>query len=342
MKRIGGWAVWLSLIAGLILSVISLMGFCQEACKEAHDYQFFGLSIGGLGILFFSALLLFHYLKWDTLVAMLLGGAIGAEVVFLLIQYEIIGEWCPVCVSIAACVGAAAAILMLGYFAKIYENIKLGMKRMLSKQIFRGFSAISCVVLGFFMALFGVIKPEATFADGSSEQESPIFGNTDSPIEVYFVSDWFCGACKELEPKLETILPKVMQKASVIFVDRNIHPESLNYMPYNLSFMLKEKDKYLALRKELLKLTEKTKNPTPEEVQKAISSLGVKYRPISYSDVDSGHRFFQGIAKTFQIDSTPTVIIANKKLIKAKKLEGTDEINEKAILSWIDKLSNLQ
>ena len=52
-------------------------------------------------------------------------------------------------------------------------------------------------------------------------------------------------------------------------------------MPYNLSFMLKEKDKYLALRGELLKLTAETKSPTPEQVQKAIAPLGVQYRPIS-------------------------------------------------------------
>lgn len=341
MKRIGGWILWLSFFAGLALSVISLLGICTEACKEAHEYQFFGLSIGGLGIAVFSSLILFHYLQWNWLVGMILGGAIGAEVVFLLIQYEIIGEWCPVCVSIAACVGVAALISTLGYFAKLGQNIKLGMKRMISVQFLKGFTNVSCVVLGFFMALFGVIRPETTFADGTSENESPLFGNTDSPIEVYIVSDWFCPACKELEPKLEAILPKVMQKATVIFVDRNIHPESMNYMPYNLSFMLKDKDRYLSLRKELLKLTAKTKTPTPAQVQEAIASLGVEYQPLNFSDIDSGHRFFQGIAKTFQIDSTPTVVIANKRAIKAKKLEGTDEINEQAILSWIDKLNNL-
>ena len=339
MRRIGEIILWLSFLAGLILSVISLMEFCKEACKETQDYAFFGIPIGWLGIGFFSSVMVFHYLKWDWLVGLMVGGALGSEVVFLLIQYEIIGEWCPVCVSIAACVGIAAFILSIGYFKNLWNYLKLGLKSMISWQVLRGISTLSCVMLGFFLALFGVVKPEKTFADGTSENENPIFGNRDSAIEVYVISDWFCPACKEIEPKLEAILPKVMEKASVIFVDRNIHPESMNFMPFNLSFMLKEKDKYFALRKELLKLTSQTKTPTPDLVQQAVEYLGVKYKPLNFSDIDSGHRFFQGIVKTFQADSTPTVVIANKRKIKAKKLVGEDEITEKAILGWIDKLS---
>ena len=339
MRRFGGIILWLAFFAGLALSIVSLLHVCTEACKETQDYEFFGIPIGWLGVAFFSAVMVAHYLRWDYVVGLMVAGALGSEVVFLLIQYELIGEFCPICVSIAASVLIAATVLTIGYFKNLGNYVKLGLKRMVSWQVLRGVSTLSFVMLGFFMALFGVIKPEKTFADGTSENENPIFGNRDSQIEVYVISDWFCPACKELEPKIEAILPKVMEKASVIFVDRNIHPESMNYMPYNLSFMLKEKDKYFALRKELLKLTEQTKTPTPEEVQEAITPLGVKFRPLNFSDIDSGHRFFQGIAKTFQVDSTPTIVIANKKKVKAKKLVGDEEITEKAILGWIDKLS---
>jgi uncharacterized membrane protein len=339
MKRVGGIILWLAFLAGFSLSIVSLMDFCKEACKETHEYEFFGIPIGWLGIGFFSAVMVCHYLRWDWIVSLMIGGALGSEIVFLLIQYEIIGEWCPVCVSIAACIFIAAAILTIGYFKKLWNYLRLGLKSMISRQVLKGVSTISCVMLGFFLALFGVIKPEKTFADGTSENENPIFGNRDSSIEVYVISDWFCPSCKELEPKIEAILPRVLEKASVIFVDRNIHPESMNYMPYNLSFMLKEKEKYFALRKVLLKMTADTKTPTPDQVQAAINSLGVKYKPLNFSDIDSGHRFFQGIAKTFQVDSTPTVVIANKRKVKAKKLVGNEEITEKAILGWINKLS---
>lgn len=339
MKRIGGIILWLAFFAGLALSIVSLLHLCQESCKAASDYEFFGIPIGVLGVVFFSAIIFFHYFKWDWLVGLMLGGALGTEVVFLLIQYEIIGEWCPICVSIAGTVLVSASVLTTRYFKSLGNAVKLGLKAMVSKQVLRGVSTLSCVMLGFFLALFGVLKPEKTFADGTSENEDPIFGNRSSPIEVYIVSDWFCPACKELEPHLEAILPSVMEKASVIFVDRNIHPESMNYMPYNLSFMLKEKDKYLDLRGELIKLTAETKTPTPDQVQAAIAPLNVTYKPLNFSDIDSGHRFFQGIAKTFQIDSTPTVVIANKKTIKAKKLAGLEEINEASILLWIDKLN---
>ena len=35
--------------------------------------------------------------------------------------------------------------------------------------------------------------------------------------------------------------PRIMKKAGLMFVDRAIHPETMNYIPYNLSFMINEK-----------------------------------------------------------------------------------------------------
>ncbi|MDB2613814.1 vitamin K epoxide reductase family protein [Chlamydiales bacterium] len=335
LNRVTWWVATLALIGGLILTVISWRELCSESCAEAHLYEFFGFSFDLLGVVFFSVAILLNLLGRSFLVSMMLAGAIGAEVIFIMIQYKIIGEWCPICLSIASMIFLASLSLSIQY---IYSFIK-GDRSMAIRNSFRGGSAVICLTLGFFIALFGVAKPEKTFADGTSENEDPIFGNRNSAIEIYIVSDWFCTACKDLEPKWEKMLPKVMDKATVLFIDRNIHPESMNYMPYNLSFMLKEKPKYLKLRNALASLTKTTETPTAQQVQNEIAYLGVTYTPLNFSDIDSGHRFFQGISKTFKVNSTPTVVITNKKKIKAKKLVGSEEITQENILLWIDNLS---
>jgi len=85
-------------------------------------------------------------------------------------------------------------------------------------------------------------------------------------------------------------------------------------------------------------LSLKTKVPTQKEIQEAVAPLEVTYQPLQFVDIDSGQRFFQGIAQTFQVNSTPTIVIANKRKVEAKKLIGNEEITKENILSWIDKL----
>jgi uncharacterized membrane protein len=332
------------LLAGLVLSLISLSEWCIETCAEAHEYRFFGYPFDLLGIVFFSIAIALWSLNFFSegktlyLLALLLSGAIGAEVWFILVQKLVIQSFCPVCLAIAGCIILASLCLLIEGTRLLSKSITPGDPIMLRQARRRSFPPFLTLITGFFIAFVGVFKPEQSFAQGTSEQEDPLFGNRSSPIEVYFVSDWFCKACKKLEPSLAEIVPSIMEKATVVFVDRAIHSESLNFLPYNLSFMLKEKGKYLELRGILTALTAKTKSPTQQDVQEAISPLGVTYKQLLFADIDSGMRFFQGIAQTFQINSTPTVIIANKKKIEAKKLVGLDEINRENILAWIERL----
>ncbi len=332
------------LLCGLCLSFLSLSEWCSETCAEVHNFRFFGYPFDLMGIGFFSVALslwslnLFSEGKTLYFLGLMLSGAIGAEVWFILIQKIVIQAFCPICLCIAASVLFAAIGLLLEGGLQLKKSLSPGDPVMLRQARRRTIPPLFTLVIGFLIAFFGVLKPESTFAAGSSEKEDPIFGNRSTQIEVYVISDWFCKACRKLEPNLEVILPDVMDKASVIFVDRAIHNESLNFLPYNLSFMLKEKDKYLKIRQAMSALSLKTKVPTQKEIQEAVTSLGVTYQPLQFVDIDSGQRFFQGIAQTFQVNSTPTIVIANKRKVEAKKLIGNEEITKENILSWIDKL----
>jgi hypothetical protein len=70
-----------------------------------------------------------------------------------------------------------------------------------------------------------------------------------------------------------------------------------------------------------------------------VAPLGVTYEPLDFADVESGLRFFQGISKVFEVNSTPTVVVANRKQIKAKKLSGSD-INKETILKTIHEMQS--
>ena len=112
----------------------------------------------------------------------------------------------------------------------------------------------------------------------------------------------------------------------------------MNYIPYNLSFMLNDKKQYFKIRKALTKLAKESKTPTPEQVQKAVQPYGVTYVPLNFADVNEGIKFQEGIVKTFKVKQTPTVVVANRKKLKAKKLTGSS-ITAKNIMRAIDDMN---
>lgn len=315
---------------GLILTVVSWLRLCSDACEEVHFYRFYGMLFEPLGMVFFLVGGFFHWMsqksKWYGYAASLMvAGAIGAELNLIRVQKFVIGHWCPVCLSIATVIFLIGAVYVALFILTKGFNMK------------KGITTCLFLLMGFAVAYVGVFKPEQSFADGiEGGAEDPAFGNKKSSIEVYVVTDWFCPACNRLEPTLERILPSVMKKARVYFVDYAIHPETMNYVPYNLSFMLKNKKEYFRIRQVLHELAEKTKAPTEEQVEQAVAPLHVKYEQLNYADVESGIRFAQGIVKTFNVDQTPTLVIANRETLDGKKLVGSEITQEnvnKAILS---------
>jgi len=83
-----------------------------------------------------------------------------------------------------------------------------------------------------------------------------------------------------------------------------VHPEPQLHS-YNLSFIVREKAKYLEIRRPWRPFARKTKEPTPEDVQAAVSPLGVKYVPLNYVDVMAGMQYFSTLVKEVQVPGTP-------------------------------------
>lgn len=342
-KRGGFWLYWLStllLLAGLTLTFMSWFGICTTACAEGHNYRLFGFTFEVVGVAFFTTTVVIHLLSYKkralaTLSTLLIASGLGAEGWFLYVQKFLIGSLCPLCVTIALTLAATAIVYGLMYGKEWFETIKRGE---IMKTVKVAFPSMAALVIGFTLALLGTTKINPMEAAQQSLKESVAFGNAESPIEVYLFTDWFCPACRAVEPNFEKMIPSIESKAKLFFIDAAMNPESLNFTPYNLSFMIHDKKQYLALRKALLNVAATTKTPTDSDIRKAIAPLGVQMQELNFSDVTLGAKLFKKLARQFDVHATPTVVIVNVNTRKGKKLSGTTEITPANIEQAIQSL----
>ncbi|MDP1879667.1 MAG: thioredoxin domain-containing protein [Parachlamydiaceae bacterium] len=337
--------VLVALVTGLVLTVLSWMEVCVEHCSANQEYRIFGIPFAIFGLLFFPTLVLMHllsakYLYLRPLVSWMISSAIGAEIMFILVQKNQIGHWCPVCLSIATSLGIAGLILLASYLLKFFFN-KFNKQNGGQMNLFKhAIITFSFILLGFVSAYVGISKVDAAQTNFKEMKDKLAFGNKNSQIEIYTFSDWYCPSCKKVEPIVEKQYQKLKGEATFYFVDYPIHKKSLNYTPYNLAFQVHNKSQYLQARQMLAGLAEKDENPTDEEVLKLSEKNKIPFQELSFIDVKNGMDFFEMLVQKYNLNSTPTIIITNKNGSKVIKLEGRDEISEKSILDGIKKLNN--
>lgn len=327
-----------SILIGLALTVISWLKLCSTTCSDAHNYRFFGMPFEILGGAFLILLLSMHLLtkKFPSLkivVGLSIAGALGAEAMFIWIQKTEIGHWCPVCLAIASTLVFTGIFYILRYMTKPTINYQGGPMRARLKSL----AFLGTFIFGFLIAFGGVTKINVLEAAEQEIKEKIKFGNSNSPVEVYLFTDWSCPACRALEPKLENIANKIMRKASLTFVDVVVHPETLNYAPYNLAFMIQNKPQYFKARDALTKLSLRTKKPTDSQVSRALPN-GVKFQELGYEDISLGMKYFDQLSSKFDVRATPTMVIINRNAKKGKKLAGVEEITESNAMRVIDSL----
>jgi len=210
--------------------------------------------------------------------------------------------------------------------------------RLRSSAFFLRIKRSMAVLAGCLLAVFSIGFTANVFAETNGF--TPELGNLSSLTEVYVFSDWFCPACRKAEPELEKAFPDMAKRCKIIFADFPTHRESMNFMPYSISFAVQEKNKYMETRKALFLLSEKTTSPTPEDVRKAVAPAGLKLSPMKFADVNLCVQYYAQMAQDMQIDSTPTVVVFNRKTKVVKKLVGSDEITRSNILELIDRVTS--
>ena len=188
--------------------------------------------------------------------------------------------------------------------------------------VFAFVAGLSCAIIG--------VRKEAEGAGIDT-----YLGKQDSQTIVYFISDWFCPGCRRIEPDIEKMYPEIARMAKIGFVDYPIHPETSNFTPYNLQFLVYEKGKYIQLRRALNELSLKTKAPTNEDVQAAVAPFGVKLRQLNFMDVVSGMKLNESIYRGFGVSATPSVVVTNTKTKKTRILVGDNQITRQAVRNAI-------
>lgn len=329
--------------AAWILSVMSWLGICSDGCEETHLYRLFGIPLSPLGVGFFTlcglAFLTRNRFRFSGfLIPVLLSGALGSEFVLVWMQKYVIGKWCPLCMGVAFSVVTACVLIALERLPRVAIQIRGGERNLVMKRLAGKTALILFAFLaGMGMTATGLSKPDA-FAAGLSVT-SLAFGDKESSSEVYVITDWFCPACRAAEPEILKAARKAMQQAKVVFVDYPVHLETFNYVPYNLSFIVREKEKYLQVREAMAALARKTKEPTPEDVQLAVSPLGVKFVPLNYVDVLAGMQYFNTLVNKFKVSGTPSVVVLDSRTGKTKTLYGISEITSDNILKALAEVS---
>ena len=189
--RFGAGLLWLAAVAGFALSFMELLGVCTDACSETAKFTIFGLNFGWFGLAFFAALLVVLVGRRrvpgaDSLLTLLLFSAAGAELRFIWLQKYVIGRWCPICLAIAV-------MVYLGGVVLLYETLR---RRPMDTNYKRIAVMILAILMGAATATFGVAKESQAALDF-------FLGKTKSPLTVYFISDWFCPVCQQVEPRIE-------------------------------------------------------------------------------------------------------------------------------------------
>lgn len=320
----------LAFAAGFVLSLLSWFEVCTSACAEGTKFRLLGVPFAPFGILFFTIasclwVLSFrnHYLL--TPLKLLITAALGAELHFLYLQKFIIGKWCPLCLGIFSCIATISVLFASDYLLRLMQAVTTKTRSRIMKMTGNGVGTLSILFIGFLTAFFGVAKVDNVFSE-SIGKETIYFGKKNSTVEVYVFTDWFCPACHKVTPFIERKAPEIAQHARLFFIDAPIHDQSMNYLPYNLSFLVKEKKNYLKLRRKLEEVAKRGKTPTDQEVEKLAESIGTRYQPLDYSEINLGRQYFEETTKKFGVDSTPTVIIVNPTTKQQKKLIGVKDI----------------
>ena len=322
------------LTIGLGLSIISATDLCNfGGCSETHQYRLLGLPFPAVGVTFFTlagilTVLTPRFSAAELLSNLLLAGAGGAEINMILLQKNVIKAWCPVCLAIATLIYILLFTNLVRYFFTRKENF--GMKQ---RSVYKPLLLVVVALLSFMVTFSGIAKPDAV-----AGQLNLSLGNQQSKVEIYLFSDWLCPVCVKVEGIIEPLYPTLANKAKLFFVDKIIHPEATNFVPYHLSFAAYEKDKYLQLRKALFAVGQKTKNPTNDDIMNAVAPQKIVYKQLSFLDVTQQMGNSIKLAEQFRVTSTPTLVIRNSKTGKTKVLVGSGEITSALILKGIKDL----
>jgi len=338
-ERLISYAIWSLLAIALTGSILSAFGICSGACTDMEKYRLFDQRFPAIGIPFFAAAMLASFFRncarpWlRRSFDLIISGAAGAEVLFIYIQKHLIGHYCPVCLFIAAMVFLVAAFRLGEVITQLATNPGASPAKRFGTATAHIALTLSICFCGLTVAVAGTSFPLADATD-TIDQDIWLGGPPAAPVEVYFVTDWFCEYCKKAEPAMESMIPAIGRAARYTFLDDPIHKESRNFAPFHASLLLNGKAHYPEGRKALQELAGKSRAPTEDMVKTAFP----QFRMEEFSAVADLTKNIAGFLRAHRVTMTPSVVVRNRLTGEYRVLAGVENIREDLVLDAVKKI----
>ncbi len=248
---------WINTILLIIgIGMVFLYDMCGDACSYLRG-SIFSIDLKYLGILYMGLLLLLNLMKRSTIFLLFLSFGLGAEI--YLIGFQIKNEViCYYCLTF----GAVILILFL-------LNFDMSKKFLIGAFMILGFILFSIFLQGNVAPLY------------AEEILIPSFGQGKTQVRLY--TDYFCGPCSTLEPRLEPLIVNLIKKKiiSITFIDTPVHTYSPLYARYFL-YILNEKNEFNHATKARAVLFEAAKNKMTkkEELENFLKKRNIKFRAL--------------------------------------------------------------
>lgn len=279
------------------LGLIIFYNFCGSACSFLKG-DLLGVDLKYLGILYALALPALVILRKDELHLAALSLGIGME--FDLVAFQVrSGTYCPYCL-------AFAAILVFLFFFN-WRRTRLSLMGI--------FAAI-----GFFLCLL-FFKGAATPAY-AGEVLLPSFGT--GKVQVRLYTDYFCGPCNRMEPKIEPVLKDLVHRnvVTLTLVDAPIHTLTPLYARYFLYILNYDRRFDQALRSRAVLFEAAGQNIGDREKLEDY----LKVHEVKFKETDPRPTFaaLSALMREDKVMSTPACVILSDG--KKSSLSGEAEI----------------
>ena len=157
-----------------------------------------------------------------------------------------------------------------------------------------------------FLCICSAVWPRSAVGAGSTDMFLLTFGK--GTIEIKLYSDYFCGACKNLEPNVEYLISDLVARdiITITFVDTPMHKLSTLYARYFLYILNAKKEirHTLTARRALFEAAQQNISDSGK-LENFLVSKGFKLKPFDEKPVFS---ILVGYIRIDNIRATPTAV----------------------------------
>ncbi len=168
-------------------------------------------------------------------------------------------------------------------------------------------ASVAVAIFLAFLCIGSAVWPRSAAGAGSTNMFLLAFGGGKTEVKLY--SDYFCGACRNLEPNVEYLITDLVRRniITITFVDVPMHKYSALYARHFLYVLNAKKEIGHALkaRRVLFEATRQNISDS-DKLEDFLTRKGFKLKPFDVKPVFST---LQEYLRSDHINATPTAVV---------------------------------